>query len=48
MRLEAFLPFVRNHNIIGREHPQEPYVFKNDSKILLISKIALRMRYSLL
>ena len=47
MSLGAFFPFARNHNFIGRD-PQEPFAFGDDSKTLLSSKIALRMRYSLL
>ena len=47
MSLGAFFPFSRNHNFIGRR-PQEPFAFGPDSKTLLSSKNALKMKYSLL
>ena len=47
MSLGAFFPFARNHNLIFKRS-QEPYAFGKDSKTLLSSKIALKMRYSLL
>ena len=47
MALGAFFPFARNHNSKGYI-PQEPFAFGPKSKTLIISKIALNMRYSLL
>ena len=47
MSLGSFFPFCRNHNTIGTRS-QEPFAFGRDSLTYKSSKLALRMRYSLL
>ena len=47
MSLGAFFPFARNHNSVDLPS-QEPYAFGDDSLTYKSSKLALRMRYSLI
>ena len=47
MSLGAFFPFSRNHNSI-ENIPQEPFAFGINSRTFKMSKIALKMRYSLI
>ncbi|MCQ2818335.1 MAG: hypothetical protein MJ252_13795 [archaeon] len=47
MSVGAFFPFMRNHNRKGTQ-AQDPFAYGMDSKTYKMSKIAIKLRYSLL